>query len=225
MLPARKLQLPGRLLTAYIHLALRRHFERILLFGGTDAPAREEAYPLIWYSTHQTWWDGFLEIPLVRRFNQDLWLMMDEANLRKFPAFRWVGVFGVDLSSAQGRAAALLYAAKRLRGGGRASLYLYPHGRLVRPHEPWPACQGGVAELLRLVPAARAVPVAKELFHGAFRDPFACIELGEPIRGDTPDLERALLATRDRLRARIAADALKDGIELLGPKWWGRGRT
>ena len=225
MLPARKRPLAGRLLIAYIRLSLRRHFERILLFGDDPAYGTDEAYPLIWYSTHQSWWDGFLEIPLVLRHRQELWLMMDENNLRKFPAFRWVGVFGVDLTSAQGRAAALLYAAKRLRAGGRSSLYLYPHGRLVPPHAPWPPFQGGVAELLRLVPKARAVPVVKELFHASFRDPFACIELGAPLRGDSAALEAALLDTRDRLRARIAASDLSGSVPLIGAKWWATGRA
>jgi 1-acyl-sn-glycerol-3-phosphate acyltransferase len=226
VLPAQKHHLRGALLFTYIRWILRRHFDAVRVFGERPELHQDDAYPLVVYSTHQSWWDGFLEVPLVQRYGQDLHLMMDEVNLRKFPAFRWVGVFGVDLASAGGRAAALRYAAHRLRGGSRrCALYLYPHGRILRPHAPWPAFGGGVEALLRLCPGARALPVAKELFHGRFRDPEAWIELGQPLRGTTAELEGALRDVASRLRARIAADDATGAIELLPPKRWSTGRT
>lgn len=226
MLPARRRRVLGFLLTAYIRWSLRRHFERILLFGDRPEYATDGAYPLIFFSNHQTWWDGFLEVPLSRHHGQQLSLMMEEANLRRFQAFRSVGVFGVDLTTTSGRSVALLHAAKLLRSGHpRRALYLYPHGRLLAPHEPWPDFQGGVAELLRLCPAARAVPVAKELFHGKFRDPEAWLQLGPPIRGDSPQLEAALHDAVAALRGRLAAGDEAGAVTLLPRKRWSPGRT
>jgi 1-acyl-sn-glycerol-3-phosphate acyltransferase len=212
--------------TAYIRGALRGHFDEILLFGEREEFDRDDAYPLIFFSTHQSWWDGFLEIPLMRRYHQDLLLMMDEKNLRKFQAFRSVGVFGVNLDSPSGRASALLYAGKRLRDPvRRRALYLYPHGTLLAPNAPWPPFQGGVAELLRLCPAARAVPVAKQLFHDRQRHPSAWIQLGNPMHGSTAELETALRSTADALYKRVAHRDVSSSVTLLPPKRWATGRT
>lgn len=227
MLPARKSRVRRALLFWYIRRALRHHFDAIRLHGDHPDLHTDTAYPLVVYSTHATWWDGFLEVPLLTRYSHDFHLMMEERNLRKFPAFQFAGVFGVDLDSASGRAAALKYAAQRLRQpGGRRTVYLYPHGRLVPAYAPWPDFGRGVEALLRLCPDAHALPVAKELVHGKFRDPEAFLELGTPLRGDSPALEQALLATRDRLRARIASGTADVGaVELLPPKRWATGRT
>lgn len=226
MLPARKNRFLQALLFAYIGRALRGQFDSIRLFGDGGGFADDAAYPLVFYSNHATWWDGFLEVTLVRRWGQDLWLMMEERNLRRFPFFRVAGVFGVDLADPRGGAEALRYAAKRLREGHpRRSLYLYPHGRLVAPGEPWPEFRGGLAALLRLVPQARAVPVAKVLAYGRFRDAEVYLEVGEPRRGRTAELEAALREVHARLVARVAGGDVAGAAWLLRPKSWSPGRT
>jgi hypothetical protein len=85
-------------------------------------------------------------------------------------------------------------------------LLIYPQGRLV-PYDadPWPDFQGGVAELLRLVPAARAVPVSLHIRHGKYMLPEARFGLGPALVGadrpDTATLEAALKELDGRVRA------------------------
>lgn len=205
MLPARHNQLLSALLIFYLRRLFRRHFRGIYVAGVEGAQAfldETEHYPLIFFSNHQTWWDGFFELPLIRQFRLFPFLMMEEKNLRRLQFFRNTGVFGVDLESPRERARGLLYATRVLRGmpeGQRRALFLYPHGRIVSPHEDWPPFLGGLEVLLRKSPAVAAVPVYKRILYGNTPLPEVSLYVGEPLRRDaqpgTQDFEQALRAT------------------------------
>ncbi len=216
MLPARHNQFLSALLIYYLRRLFRRHFRGIYVAGeaGTqDFLEQPGSYPLIFFSNHQTWWDGFFELPLIRQFRMFPFLMMEEKNLQRLKFFRNTGVFGVDLDSPRERARGLLYATRILRNvpeGQRRALFLYPHGRIVSPHEPWPHFLGGLEVLLRKSPATAAVPVYKRILFGNTPLPEVSLYVGKPLARDsnpgTADLEQALLDTGER-QARFLGEA------------------
>jgi len=230
MLPARKNAFATWLLLRYAGWRLRRQFHAIRLFGADGAAASGATYPAIFYSGHRTWWDGFLEVPLIRRYGLDHYLMMEARNLRKFPFFRRCGVFGVDLASREDGGATLLYAARLLRRAeGRRTLFMYPHGRLTPPYGEPPEIAPGLAKLLAVAPHCAAVPVAKEIVHGKYPDAEAFIEIGDPLDAsmprDTSALDAALRSAQRRLRERLAREATDAAATVLAPKRWFHGKT
>lgn len=216
MMKARRTWWGEQMVFRYGKRRMKRHFNGLWLTGHNPLEERlaqlDPVTPLIFFSNHQSWWDGFLEIPLMERYRTDHRLMMEERNLARFPFFRHAGIFGVDLDSPQGRGAGLLYAARHLRKTGgkhRPALFIYPHGRIVPEYEPWPPFMAGVEGVLRLCPVALAVPVVKRFTfsHEPGADVF--IDLGPPLEPgqlrERSDLQRALETLKDKQAARLLA--------------------
>lgn len=198
MLTARSSKWGSWLFTCYLNRLFRRSFHVIRFSGAYAQLEKAESYPCILYSNHQTWWDGLLEWPVITHFRLNHLLMMEEKNLRRFPFFRRVGVFGVDLDSRSGRSAGLLYAIRGLRDGAdRRTLILYPQGELLPSHEGWRPFQPGLEKILRAVPGSRAIPVAKHLRMGRYPKPEVILHFGAPVSSGSTgkDLEDALLMT------------------------------
>lgn len=203
------------LLDIYVRGLMRRRFHTVQVdgFAGFDDWFFEKKnYPVVFYGFHRSWWDGFFVFRLGRRYRLDLRVMMEAANLKKYPYFQHVGAFGVDLQNTAGRAASLRHTVKYLRGeAARRAFLIYPHGRLVSPLEKeWPPFQPGLEAILRLCPQARAVPIVHEIIQGKQSRPDAYIELGQPIPGaDKPtltQLESALHQTFDTLSEKVLSD-------------------
>lgn len=212
------------LLFRYCRWLTRRRFFSIRLYVDPAAFQEAGTFPLILYGNHSYWWDGLMETLLFERFGLDYFIMMEERNLRKFRFFQKTGVFGVDLDSKRGRSEALLYAARLLRSGGlRRTLILYPHGRLVDDYADWPAFQGGVAGLLRLVEGVKARPLAKKIHSGRYPKPEAALSIGAET--EVPDLEAALRREYAALLGALSEDRTEDRHWLLPPPKRWRGRT
>ncbi|MGF1483539.1 MAG: hypothetical protein ACFBZ8_04155 [Opitutales bacterium] len=223
MLPARHSPFKSALLVFYLRRLFRRHFRRIWVSAEPGVETfldNAESYPLVFFSNHQTWWDGFLELPIIEQFGIRSYLMMEEKNLVKRKFFTNAGVFGVDLESKSERARGLLYATRLLKetpSGERRALFLYPQGRLVSDFEPWPAFLGGTEILLKRSPAQAAVPVYKRILFGDHTLPEASLHIGQPVSRDakptTATFEEALKTT-GKQHAAFLAD----------PEWRGRSR-
>lgn len=166
----------------YLRRLFRKSFHRIRLTGHFQALQEQETYPVILYSNHQSWWDGLLEWRLVEFFGGDLRLMMAAQNLRQFPFFRRVGVFGVDLEDPRDRVRGLLHCVRLLKQENlRRTLVLFPQGELRPAHEPFLPFQGGLETLLRKSPQAKAFPVGKIIRPGRFQHPEVLLRIGEPL--------------------------------------------
>jgi chlorobactene lauroyltransferase len=225
------------LLQRYIAWRARRTFHSIRITGALAVAESSTSYPIIFYGNHHTWWDGFLDLMIARRFALNHYIMMEAAQLERFIFFRKCGVFGVDLRTPGGRSASLLYAIRVLndRNAERRALFMYPHGRL-QPTEsgPIPPFQPGLTTLLKQSPRARAIPVYHWFRFGKHPQAEVFIHLGEPITADQSandgSLENGLQRARDELHVRysdpeqaIGKDA--GGIWLLPPPKSYRGKT
>ena len=57
--------------------------------------------PVLIIANHSSWWDSLLALWLSESElpGSQAYGMMDASNLKRFRFFRWIGCFGVDLSS------------------------------------------------------------------------------------------------------------------------------
>ncbi len=208
-------------------------FHAIYLSGPLVVLEQKECYPILFYANHQSWWDGFLMEPFFAAYGMEYYIMMEERNLRRFSFFRRVGVFGVDLESASGRAASLLYAGRLLKNGpadGRRALLVFPHGRLVDPVEPWPSFQPGLEKLSALNRGGKTFPLYLHLRLGRFPLPEVFLRLGRAV--DTAGsitregLEDGLGEARDQLLVDLLEAPEKTQTRaLLAPLRRFRGKT
>src|SRR3989338_7426530 len=81
--------------------------------GIRNPESRIQPAPLILYSNHCSWWDGFVDFTLAQLYGCDLHVMMDQQNLNLNPFLRWMGAFDVNLESPR-QAALALRTARRI---------------------------------------------------------------------------------------------------------------
>lgn len=171
-------------------------------------------------------------VPFFDRYRIEYYVMMEAANLEKFPFFQRVGVFGVDLENRADRASALLYAARLLKKNlsrSRRGLLIYPHGRLIDPLESWPVFQPGLESLVRLQPSGRVFPVYIHIRMGKYPLPEVFLRVGKPVSSKIPNLEELqdrLEETRDELVGELVKNGLpENAVYLQTPKKHFRGQT
>ncbi len=225
------------LLHRYIAWRSRRCFHSVRLTGSLAVAQETKSYPIIFYGNHHTWWDGFLDLMIAQKFAMDYFVMMEAAQLQRFRFFRKCGVFGVDLRTAGGRSAALLYAIRLLKDSRakRRTLFMYPHGRL-QPTEsgPIPPFQPGLAAILKKSPQAQAIPVYHWFRFGKHPLAEVFIHIGEPLSAESAVEEQTLVdaleRTRDALRESYSdpaktVDTHDGGVWLLPPPKNYHGKT
>ncbi|WOO42501.1 lysophospholipid acyltransferase family protein [Rubellicoccus peritrichatus] len=223
------------LLDWYLTYQFRRRFFSVHVdgFDGFDAFFKDAgSFPILFYGNHQSWWDGFFAFQLARRYGIDQRVIMEEKNLQRFPFFRYVGVFGVDLDLKEGRAQSLMHCVRTLKvDKPRRALLMYPQGRLVSPLEKaWPPFKPGIETILKLCPAVKAVPIIHEIVSGKHQLPEVFIEIGQPISAaNQPDatvLEAALKDTREIMIEKVLAGSVpQNGFYLSKPAKHMHGET
>ncbi len=186
----------------YIRFLLRRNFHSVNISGELEAVRQLRqggGRSVIFYSNHQTWWDGFLEVPLLDILPHEIRLVMDERNLRRYPYFRFLGVVGVDPDCRRDGARLLRNLSVYLNGSGSRprAVILYPQGRLVPPLRDEEPFRKGIASLLKLSPSSYAIPVFKRIIMEDRRKPIAYLEVGTPIAGTTLPTAMTLKAALD----------------------------
>lgn len=216
MTPARKSKWGTFLIHQYAHHLYKKNFFSIT-FGGEGLTYLQSNFSsAILYGNHHYWWDGLLEISLMRRFALDSYLMMEEKNLQQFAFFRRAGVYGVNLQDKQSGASALRYTTKLLRDphAQRRAVFLFPQGSIRPPYAPDLPYQGGLHKLLELAKDTPAIPIYKEIVPWKFPHPLVHIEVGAPLyKKDlvhTTDLPTAVNRLREKTRERFALGKWQD---------------
>ena len=179
--------------------------------------------PVLFVSNHTNWWDGFFSFVLTQEFGLTFHILMEAANLDRYPAFKRIGTLPLRRDSRMG-AWDDLHAAGRVLAPG-AALWIYPQGRVALPASNRPGSSGA----RRTSPSATWVPL--RICPVAFRYPFMSEQLPEAIAlvgrswlHDGSDDRKALTekigaAMRDTVGAldtRLSREAL-EGFRLLVP--------
>ena len=192
----------------------RKHFRSVMV--QRLQLLREAGGPLIVYGNHSSWWDPLLLILMAQTAlpGQRHYAPMDAAALERYPIFRRLGIFPVEMTSARGAAMFLRTSMAVLRSGG--VLWMTPQGRFADPRS-WPlGFKPGLGALATKMPEVPLLPMAVEYTFWDERLPEALVRFGEPLHvsqgapaGEaTGELEKALAAEMLALQtASIARNA------------------
>ena len=188
-----------RFFARYVRWLVRRSFATVWLRVGAN-PLPSGGY--VAAANHASWWDGFLPYLLHRETtaHAPFALMMSDAELRRFPFFRWGGAFSVDASTPRRAYAAVRYAAEEARGG--AGVWIFPQGRFARD---------GVSFTSGFVHAARLggvpiVPVALRVAMLARQRPEAFIDVAPAQSAERRDAVAYVQQTVEERLRRIDTD-------------------
>lgn len=157
----------------YLWQLFRRHFTEINLLG--IMPEFNPALPTLLLPNHSSWWDGFFVYFLNQRiFKSDIYLMMQETQLRQYPFFTRLGVYSVNAGSPQDLYRSLDYSVKLLEQNSmpRQILCLFPQGEL----KLWDArplnYKGGIEWILsQYEERVNLLPLAIKIEQTAYRKP------------------------------------------------------
>lgn len=186
---------------------LRSRFSAVHIRGLDSLRAAAEGAPVLLIANHSSWWDALLalwisesELP-----NSQAYGMMDASNLKRFRFFRWIGCFGVDLSSRRDGALATRYALDLLKVRDTA-LWVFPQGAEQPPHLPLRFLPGA-AGIAKRAASVRVVPVAFAYVFEREERPHVYISVGEPMSlvdgADRVAQERAVEAERRRINLEV----------------------
>ena len=228
MIPARKSAWFERVFAVYNRNLLARRFEGLRVAGLESLRERAGGdMPFVLYANHSSWWDGLVVFELCRACGLDMYVMMEEKQLRVYPLFRRLGAFSVVRESPREAVRSIVYAAELLRGTSRA-LLMFPQGQTL-PNDARPLrLQHGAARVIERAGGAWAVPVALRYeFLEDFR-PEAFARTGTPERIEartgfdpkqaTRTFTASLTRTLDQLRADILESRFDEYQEIIAPK-------
>lgn len=224
MLTARKNRLvQAAIYRALIAPALWQTFHRVWLRDERGPLGR--GLPTIIYSNHVSWWDGYVAMLLERAWHGEFYLMMEEAQLRRYRFFQWCGCFSVDRQHARAALKSVQYAASLLRDQPQRTLFIFPQGTITpndrRPLVTYP----GAAYVAKYTGPVRGVPMALRLEFRGEQRPEIFVRLGpahiitsSTTRATHAELEERLAQTVDALHADVNAAT----IERYTPLYKGR---
>jgi chlorobactene lauroyltransferase len=109
----------------------RRHFDKVRLFGLTAVMQTDKAVPIIFYCNHAAWWDGFWTHLITEKFfHQQLFLMMEDKQLRRYSFFTKLGAFSVNRTNPREGLESIAYAAQMLsqKSEKQNALWIFPQG-------------------------------------------------------------------------------------------------
>ena len=207
------------LFNACFRLFMKRRLAGIYLAGlPENLPERTS---VIMVANHVSWWDGFLLREVHRRCvrRAPLYTMMLEEQLRRFPLFRWMGVFGIEPGALGSLRKAVLFIQDRQRHEGVLWLSFFPQGRI------WPSWrrplgfQPGLRLFARVLQPVVLLPVGLHLESLNRPSPSAFVWVGTPLvfAGGAAGVEEA------EQQVALALDAIFDLLQAHGeamPSHW-----
>lgn len=186
---------------------LRSTFAAVHIRGLDSLREAADGAPVLIIANHTSWWDALLALWLSESElpNSAAYGMMDASNLKRFRFFRWVGCFGVDLSSRRDGALATRYALRLLKLRDTA-LWVFPQGAEQPPHLHLRFLPGA-AGIAKRAASVRVIPVAFAYVFEREERPHVYISVGEPMSladgADCAAQERAVEAERGRINLQV----------------------
>ncbi len=218
MIPARKFPLGEMLVWLLINTSFHQHFDRIFFRMKSKFTAEQRALPMIICANHSSWWDGYIAALVERHLKLDGYLMMEEAQLRRYIFFTWIGCFSVDRQNGRSALQSIRYAARLLKQHPQRMVWLFPQGEIA-PNDRRPLkFFSGATHLAKLSAPVLLYPLATRIEYLAEQRPDLYISLGEPLligkeESQTPNflkayttmLEQSVTAELDQLRTDVIA--------------------
>ena len=117
----------------YSRRQFRRHFHSLRVEMPPELPGMSPDTPVIFYGNHAYWWDGFWsQLCTELYFRQNLYIIIEYAQLVKHQFFTRVGAFSIDRSNARSAIETLNYAAEclLLSSSSQNALWIFPQGQI-----------------------------------------------------------------------------------------------
>jgi 1-acyl-sn-glycerol-3-phosphate acyltransferase len=219
MLKANKSRWFERAFAVYNRHLLKRRFNSFQIYGVDFLKNADVEMPLIIYANHSSWWDGLIFLEVLRRFDGENHVMMEEKQLRKLFFFRWLGAFSVVRENPREAVKSIAYAANLLSEKFNRTLLIFPQGEIL-PNDVRPLrFYQGLARIIEKVQVCRLVPAALRLeFSGNFK-PEIYVKIGEPeiyqigetfdVKSATKNYEKRLTETLDSLKQEVTAQKIE----------------
>ncbi|ARM30746.1 lysophospholipid acyltransferase family protein [Prosthecochloris sp. HL-130-GSB] len=133
MLTVRRSTLYTRWFGWYSRRQFRKHFHSLRVSVEPDVLEMDVKVPVIFYGNHAYWWDGFWsQLCSETYFRQNLYIIIEDRQLRKHRFFTRLGAFSIDRSNPRNALRTLEYAAERLseRDSSQNALWMFPQGKI-----------------------------------------------------------------------------------------------
>jgi len=188
---------------------------RAVRVARPGVPELPPGRPAIVYANHPSWWDPALFILLGTRCwpERQGFGPIEASQLKRYPFFRRIGLFGVEPGDARAGVGFLATAQRLLSSPGRM-LWITAQGAFTDPRVRPVAIRGGLPHLAARLPDAVLVPLAVEYPFWTESRPEALCRFGPLIDAGTtgplsPAAWQALLEERlARTMDALAADAV-----------------
>lgn len=201
--------------SVYNRHLLKHRFNSLQITGLNSLIRKDKATPLILYANHSSWWDGLVFLEILRRFDYENYVMMEEKQLRKLFLFRRLGAFSVVRENPRAAVKSINYAANLLSKNSNRMLLIFPQGEIL-PNDVRPLqFYQGLTRIIEKVQKCRTIPAALRFeFAGNFK-PEIYVKIGEPeiyeidetydAKISTRNLEKSLTETLDSLKREVTA--------------------
>lgn len=155
-IPANESSLFIKLFDIYCNILFWRRFSSVTTdFNYDPKPNRKTLY----YLNHNSWWDGLIPFYLNQNyFKQNARGIMEDKQLEKYPFFKRLGVFSINLDNPRSSIRSLRYAIESLERP-KSSLYMYPQGKIVPFSVDGLNFKKGIGWLCKQLPEVDVVPV------------------------------------------------------------------
>lgn len=196
----------------YLKRLIRKSFNGVRIAKGTR-PQLAPDQSVVCFVNHPGWWDPLFVFLLNRAclHPRKAYVPIDHRSLEKYPVFRRLGFFGIEMNRVDG-ARQFLSVTRQLLSQPDAAIWITPSGRFddVRTRT---TIQPGLPHLAKSISDACLLPVAFEYPFWDERTPEALVEFGAPIWPKEYELPKSQwkLLLEDQLaevQGRLAAKAI-----------------
>lgn len=195
----------------YFRSLFARHFTTVRWTTLTETAGWDREVPTLLVANHTNWWDGLFAFLIGNVLGLTFHILMDAAELARYPPFRWVGVLPIRRGHLRGAYDDLHRAVSCLRPS--AGLWIFPQGSRRPSAEALGGLTRGAAQLaLAYRGPVRVVPVAFRYVFVSEQLPEAFALVGRPrVFEAEPGADRRVLTSRiegDMVETLGALDAL-----------------
>ncbi|MBD8032157.1 lysophospholipid acyltransferase family protein [Solibacillus merdavium] len=135
----------------------------------------------LYIANHSSWWDGLLLFELEQRgYIPNLFVMVDEQGIKKFPIFQWIGAYSVNQQNPKHIIESIRYTKSLLQDG--KNICIFPQGKEWHLEQRPLYFQQGAAMIAKQMKGISVVPIT---FYYTFRNERKAevwIDIGKPIQ-------------------------------------------
>lgn len=208
-----------KLFGIYNRNLLKRKFHSFRIQNLEALKTSGEKTPLVIYANHSSWWDGLILFDILKSENIELFVLMEEKNLKKFLFFRKLGAFSIVRESPKLAFKSLNYAAEVLSAEKNRTLLIFPQGEIA-PNDKRPLeFFHGLSFLIEKLQNCSTLPCAIRMeFLGNFK-PEIFVKFGAPeihrnvLKNDRKQLTAKLQSVLTQNLDSLKSDIIKENYD------------